>query len=402
MGMTSLGALALAAAGQFPAFEKQTIDPNVGKVCYAVTVADVDGDGTRDVVAATEDAVVWYSNPTWAKRDLIRGATERDNVCIQPHDIDGDGKVDFALGAAWRPADTQGGGTLQWLGRKADGAWEVHPIGAEPTLHRLRFGDVKGAGKKQLVVAPLQGRGTKGPNWAEGAGVRILAYDIPAEPATKPWPVEVADDTLHTVHNLWLIDWDDDGREEILLASWEGVFLLDRGDDGQWSRRKLGEGNQSTSPFKGASEIKAGKLGGGGGYLATIEPWHGFQVVVYTPPPNGPDSGVWTRTVIDEPVAWGHGVWCADLDGDADQELIIGQRDPNADPAAQVKGPGIRVYDPRSGSSPLTFDRHLIDDGGPAVEDLVAADLDRDGRPEIIAGGRATHDVVIYWNRGKP
>ena len=33
--------------------------------------------------------------------------------------------------------------------------------------------------------------------------------------------------------------------------------------------------------------------------------------------------------MIAEPVQWGHAVWCADLDGDGDDELIIGQRDPN-------------------------------------------------------------------------
>ena len=26
------------------------------------------------------------------------------------------------------------------------------------------------------------------------------------------------------------------------------------------------------------------------------------------------------------------------------------------------------------------------------------ADLDGDGRPEVIAAGRASHNVVIYWN----
>jgi hypothetical protein len=33
------------------------------------------------------------------------------------------------------------------------------------------------------------------------------------------------------------------------------------------------------------------------------------------------------------------------------------------------------------------------------VEDLAAADLDNDGRPDIVAVGRATHNVRIYWNR---
>ncbi len=66
-------------------------------------------------------------------------------------------------------------------------------------------------------------------------------------------------------------------------------------------------------------------------------------------------------------------------------------------------GPGVLVYDPRPGSAstPLAFTRHVIDNGGVGTEDLVSADLDGDGRDEIVAGGRSTHNVRIYWNRAK-
>ena len=114
-------------------------------------------------------------------------------------------------------------------GPRSSGAWQIHPISfEEPTLHRLRWGDVKGTGKKQLVVAPLQGRGTKPPNWGEGQGARVLVYDVPADPTARTWPVEIADETLHTIHNLQLVDLDGDHRDEIVLACWEGVFRLDR------------------------------------------------------------------------------------------------------------------------------------------------------------------------------
>ena len=43
----------------------------------------------------------------------------------------------------------------------------------------------------------------------------------------------------------------------------------------------------------------------------------------------------------------------------------------------------------------------IVDDGGIAVEDLTVADLNGDGKPDIIAVGRATHNVRIYWNQGK-
>jgi Aldos-2-ulose dehydratase, beta-propeller domain/FG-GAP-like repeat len=385
-----------ARAADVLSFQAQEIDPHVGNVCYALTVADVNGDGKLDVVAVTENAVVWFANPGWEKQTIIQGATARDNVCIQPHDIDGDGRVDFALGAGWRPSDTQGGGTVQWLKRDGGGAWQVVPIGTEPTVHRMRFGRVLGDGKTQLVVAPLQGRGTRGPNWGDGQGARVMVFSIPTDPAKSPWQMEVADDSLHTVHNLQLIDFDGDGQDDILLATWEGVYLLKRDSQGHWSKTRLGTGNQDAKPFKGSSEIKLGSLGGGRKYIATIEPWHGYQVVVYTPPKSGGE--LWDRQVIDEPLQWGHAVWCANLDDDPDQELIIGQRDKNKE-GVTPRGPGVRIYDPKPGTSPLEFTRYVVDDGGVAVEDLLAADLDGDGRNDVIAGGRATHNVKIYWNR---
>jgi hypothetical protein len=287
--VAAFGLLLKTAPAQTPWFEAQEIDAHVGDICYAVTASDVNGDRKTDIVAITEDAVVWYENPHWRKHDVVRQTTARDNVCIQPQDIDGDGRVDFALGAGWRPPDTRNASTLQWLGRDEKGGWKAHAISfQEPTLHRLRWGDVKGNGKNQLVVAPLQGRGTKGPNWGTGQGVRVLVYDVPLEPKQENWPVEIADSTLHTVHNLELVDIDGDHRAEILTACWEGVFVLARAASGQWTKTRLGMGNQDSQPFKGSSEIKLGRLRGGLPYLATIEPWHGHQVVVYTPPTPEP------------------------------------------------------------------------------------------------------------------
>ena len=42
--------------------------------------------------------------------------------------------------------------------------------------------------------------------------------------------------------------------------------------------------------------------------------------------------------------------------------------------------------------------RNIIDAGGVAVEDLTAADLNADGRIDIVAVGQQTKNVRIYWN----
>ena len=42
---------------------------------------------------------------------------------------------------------------------------------------------------------------------------------------------------------------------------------------------------------------------------------------------------------------------------------------------------------------------HLIDDNKMACEDFKVVDLNKDGKLDIVACGRATRNVVIYWNK---
>ncbi len=385
----------------FPHFRMQEI-PEQFKVGYAVLLVDINGDGKKDIVVVDTERVVWFENPSWKMRTIIQGQTRPDNVCIAAADIDGDGQVELALGADWKPFNTKGGGTLQWLkrGKTLDEPWTVHPIGEEPTVHRIRFADVLGEGKPQLINVPLMGReSSKEANWMDGRPVRITAYRIPKDPIKDKWEPVVVNEDLHVVHNFFPIPRADGKGEDVLAASYEGVNLLTR-DGAKRSRQHLGEGNQANPKSNlGASEIKQGQLKSGKKYIATIEPWHGNQVVVYTEPKEA--GKMWDRHVIDEQLRWGHGVWCADLDGDGGDELIIGVRD-DPDPK---KGDtfkerrGVRIYKALDDAG-TKWVRHIIDDGGVAVEDLAAADLNGDGKIDIVAVGRQTHNLRIYWNEG--
>lgn len=362
-------------------------------VGYAVTITDVNADGKPDIVVVDTERVLWYENPDWKRRVITEGTTVPDNVCIAAHDIDGDGKVDFALGAGWKGLNSEAQGTVQWLARGAtlDEPWTVRHIAEEPSVHRLRWADLAGDGKPELVVLPLLGPGTTGPSFDQRT-VRMLSFSIPDRPTEDRWPVQVLNDELHVAHNFWPTDFNGDGKLDLLVVSFEGVSLLERNDDGTWRRTLIGAGYQvEGAPSRGASEIKPGVLAGGEKYIATIEPWHGFQVVVYTRPAEG--ETLWQRHVIDEQLKWGHAVWCANLDGDGDEELIIGVRDQldEANPA------GVRIYDPtRDADGALTWSRQLVDPGGVAVEDLAASDLNGDGLVDIVAAGRQTKNVRIY------
>jgi hypothetical protein len=383
----------------FPGFKIQEIETGL-KVGYAVLLVDVNGDGKKDIVVVDTTRVVWYENPTWKRRTVIEGQTKPDNVCIAAYDIDGDGKLDCALGADWKPFNTKEGGTLQWLkqGKTLDDPWTLYPIDTEPTVHRIRFADVDGDGKPELIVAPLMGRNSsQANNWTDGSPVRLLAYKIPKDPTRDRWVPEVLDESLHVVHNFWPVEAAGRKGVDILTASYEGVGLLARDEAGKWMRRPVGEGNQANPKSnRGSSEVKQGKLKNGRKFIATIEPWHGNQVVVYTP---GDDPAKpWDRHVLDEQLKWGHAVWCADLDGDGDDELVIGVRDDLSMKPGERRG--VRIYKAVDGTA-TKWALRILEDGGVAVEDLAAADLDGDGRIDLVAAGRQTGNVRIYWNEGK-
>ena len=367
---------------------------------YAVLLVDLNGDGKKDIVVVDKTRVIWYENPTWKRRTIIQGQTKPDNVCMAAYDIDGDGQLDLALGADWNPSNTKSGGTLQWLkrGKTLDEPWTLYPIGSEPTVHRIRFADLDGSGRAQLVVAPLMGRQSTGRNnWMDGLPVRLLAYRIPKDPTRDRWVPEVITESLHVVHNFFPLPSASGKGMDLLTASYEGVNLLTHDVSGKWSQRHLGAGNQANlKSNRGASEVKQGKLKNGQRFIATIEPWHGNQVVVYTPPTDSAKE-LWDRHVLDDHLKWGHAVRCADLDGDGDDELIIGVRD-NLSNTPQERC-GVRIYKAVDGSA-TKWARHIIEDGGVAVEDLAAADLNGDGRIDIVAVGRQTHNVRIYWNEG--
>ncbi len=385
----------------FPRFKMQEIATDL-TVGYAVIVADVNEDGKPDIVVVDSKRVVWYENPTWKCRTIISGKTKPDNVCITATDIDGDGHLDFVLGADWAPFNTKTGGTLQWLkrGKTLDEEWSIHPIAEEPTVHRVRMADIDGSGKKAIVLMPLMGReSSKEANWMNGRPVRVLAYPIPKDPIKGPWTPIVLNEELHVCHNFWPFQTTKGKPDDILLAAYEGVFVL-HNEEGKWTAVKKGAGDQTNAKGnRGASEIKHGEMKDEAGYVPTVEPWHGNEIVVY-PVGSSDKEGLWKRVVIDDHLRWGHGVWCADLDGDGDDELVIGVRDNPAKGDTFTEKCGVRLYKALD-KSRTKWARHMLDDGGIAVEDLTVADLNGDGKPDIIAVGRKTGNARIYWNQGK-
>jgi hypothetical protein len=353
-----------------------------------------------------KERVVWYENPTWKMRTILQGKTKPDNVCICSLDIDGDGKLDFVLGAGWKPFDTKTPGTLQWLRRKKnlDDEWDMFPISCdEPTVHRLGILDGIYDQPKSFVMAPLMGRdSTKEKNWMDGRPVRIMKYPIPANPSeSSNWKPEVMNEELHVVHNLHVHN-----KGPVVFAQWtvfasyEGLSMWEAGDR---KMERIHEGNQRTpNGARGSSEVA---FGHDGFSYATIEPWHGHEVIYY--PKKDKDELKQRRIVVDNRLRWGHAIrygWNDENDDQTEDHPIyaVGVRD-NPDPKQGdtfTEKRGVRLYRATDAKGEK-WERYILEDGGVAVEDLQVADLNGDGKPDIVAVGRATQNCRIYWNQGK-
>lgn len=368
-----------------PRFESQVIDDNVS-IGYGLAIGDVDGDRKPDILLADKKQFVWYRNGDWKRFVMIDNLTESDNVCIAARDIDGDGKVEVAVGAQWNPgetSDTLRSGSVHYLVRPKDPTqiWTAVKLHHEPVIHRMRWVKTSRNGY-QLVVLPLHGRGNKG---GEGAGVKVFAYEMPADPR-KPWRLRLVDDSMHLTHNLDVVS--DGNRELLYIGGKEGVKAFTFTGD-KWTTPGTGAWLIRDQSF---GEVRAGQMN----FVAGIQPMHGNELVVYTPDKKAKisfkDPLSWTRTVLTSQMKQGHALAADDLLGTGSLQIVAGWREPDAEGKV-----GIKMY-VREGQA-QAWQAHWIDENGMACEDLQVADLNADGKPDIIAAGRDSHNLKVYWNR---
>jgi hypothetical protein len=395
--MKYLSAIVLLGAGALPSawavepkFQAQEIDAKV-VIGYGLAIGDVDGDKKPDILLADKKQIKWYQNPgkagaPWPMHVMAENLTSRDNVCIAARDIDGDGKVEVAVGAMWNPGDTNSpekSGAVFYLKRPEDPTkkWTAIQIKPhDPTTHRMRWIRV-GKDAYRLIVLPLHGIGNKG---GKGAPVRVMAYTMPKDP-TGEWKQTVVDASMHMTHNMDVLG--SRSRSEMLLVGGKEGFVGIRAADAsgsKWTANVMSFSGLS----KGAGEVRG--TSGEISFAASIEPLHGNAVVAYVLVAK---SGKFERRVLDESLRAGHALAVTDLLGTGWAQVVAGWRSPDAN-----KKVGIRLYAPTDASR-TKWKTYLIDDNGMACEDLKVADLDGDGKPEIIACGRSSKNLKIYWNQ---
>ncbi len=355
---TLLLALPLMAAAP-PALVEHTIASDL-KGGYQVVAADLNHDGRPDLIALASGLteLVWYENPGWQRHVLASGQSRMINCAVVGNEIV------LASGFANQAKDSIGLVSVLRPGDDPREPWTVTEIDRLTTSHRLRTADIDGSGKLVVINAALTGAAAAAPDYRDQTP---LVYYVPGE-----WKRRViSTENSGVVHGIFVTDWDGNGRQDILTASFTGIHLFRYTKDSRWTRTEIARGDPAQWPKSGSSDIAVGYIAGAkkekSRFLAAIEPWHGSQVAVYTQ--NGAQ---WDREVIDTTLADGHTIQAADLNGDGTDEIIAGFR-------GQPRSVYLYTYD----AAAKHWSRSDLDKGGMGAAACVVADLNKDGRPDV-------------------
>jgi len=339
---------------------------------YQVVIADINQDGKPDLVTVASNLteVAWFENPGWQKHVIVSDIRQPINLAVVKADKTG---VVIALATDFSPNAKQSIGTVMILESTGDVTqpFKRTDIDKLPTSHRMRM--LNGL----VVDAPLTDADAVAPDYR---GKTPLVFYKPGE--WKRQLITDADDGV--LHCIYPVDWDGDGKQQLLTASFQGIFLVRQLKDGKWERTKLAAGSPDPWPKSGASDVAVGKLGKER-FLATIEPWHGNMVAVYTK-----ESGEWKRNVIDSTLVDGHVMLTADLDANGRDVIIAGYR----------RGTNVNLYRFHG----KEWVKSLLDESsvgtGMAAAGCAVGDLNGDGRPDIACIGTSTANLKWYENLG--
>lgn len=252
-------------------------------------MADVDGDGSVDVVSSCEGktrAVTVHFGPKWAAATFPRSVLPAAQwMYAAPLDVNGDGRADLVVGSKGEPRH------VGWVEAPAEGRrdlskWRYHPIGEAGWVMSIIPSDVDGDGDVDVLLSDRRGP-MRGVRWLEnpgGDGLRrrwashaiglggeeVMFIDaVPAKPGEPvriaacakgdrlcrlrrgddartawerrdvPWPAGVG-----TAKSVRVGDVNLDGREDFILSfessgGGSGVVWLEQGPDGEWTRREI-------------------------------------------------------------------------------------------------------------------------------------------------------------------
>ena len=299
---------------------------------------------------------------------------------IAAADLTGNGVLDIVS------ADTDVG--LYWLENDGQGNFTQHIIHERTNqwLERHAVVDINGDGRPEIVIV-------------DNINGSLLYFAFEGDPRErKNWRYHyIIEDGLPGAYDVAVADFDGDGDLDVAASSWRKGNRFDWFEqrNGKWIQHPIEEEIAETRTICAVDIDDDGKID----LLGTARV--GNQVIWYQNP-GDPINQPWRKTIIDNAVQPCHG-HPVDMDGDGDVDVVmaLGMSPPH-DPC-DLQYQQIVWYENDGDPGQGPWKKHVICDNFSNAFEAIAADLDNDGQMEVVATswdepGR----VALFKHRGDP
>ena len=347
------------------------IDPLAARVPGGgqLLLADIGGDLRADVLLMNRrpGRVYWFENPSWQFYQIPLMADELS--AIAAHSLSAGSPASLTLAGRF---SIPGSGTrdqLIWLqnpGRELmHGTWTATDIRTDVTPDALLWADLSGTGNRVLVASPELEVYT--PTRARGWSTMSLLLE-----STPP------------ITRLRAYDLDDDGREELLAAGPLGVDVTELASRGQFVDEFL---LLQASGSGGFLDVAAGQSGPSpqgaeADFVAALGAYTP-QLYVFRPAPEVVSG--WRMEIVPVPGSGAHVLQIADLNQDGIDEIIVGGES------------GLQVFYHQAETP--RWQRYEL--AASAMSDVLIADLNADGYPDIVSAPAEPGALLLFQNRGR-
>ena len=355
------------------------------------TFGDFNKDGKMDAASGP----YWWEGPEFKTRHEYYPAlpfdplSYSDNFLSFSHDFNGDGWTDILV-LGWPGIDAS------WYENPGVGGkmWRRHVVFLPVDNESPTFGDLLGKGQPALICM--------------SAGRIGYATFAPKDPV-RPWtfhPISPPGTWQRYTHGLGFGDVNGDGRNDILEKDgwWEQPAAL--ANDPVWKQHKF--------PFAGAArggaqmfvyDVNGDKLPD---VITSIDA-HGYGISWFEQQRSAEGAisfrpHVITSTKADEKIAGvqfsqPHAMALADFDGDGLLDLLTGKRWWAHGPKGDVDPLGTPVLYAfvlrRAADGKASFVPHLLEDTTGVGTQVAAADVNGDGRPDVVVGNKRGTAVIL-------